>query len=264
MSSITVAIFILMMITLGSSRSPSKTTELSKQQLEHNVDTAVLLDMLAKLMSAIDEEVSVQGKKKKCNSYYDDYYFVDTSCHSNIPLTTLKELLNSTTTNSSQPYVLTSNGRVFKQATTEVEHTMYDRVRTNLLSDYSFYYVTSVWISKTPCPSCVDELETTFQHASTKPTVYVETLNFNETNVENNLMEHLGCLAELIEKGFTISAWDWNEFKNTFSITNTDCVSAISTTTSNTLYTKKKDYLTEFVNMIQQLEDDNDVIDLCQ
>ena len=63
MCSVTAVMFItLVIVALGNSR-PSKTTELTKKQLEHNVDTAVLLDMLAKLMSAIDEEALVQGNE---------------------------------------------------------------------------------------------------------------------------------------------------------------------------------------------------------
>ena len=60
-----VLMFTAIMLTPGSCL-PSRETGLRKDQLEHKIDVATLLDMLAKLMSEIEEEARTQGKEFSC------------------------------------------------------------------------------------------------------------------------------------------------------------------------------------------------------
>ena len=137
---------------------------------------------------------------------------------------------------------------------------MYDRVRSALA--YTSQVFSSVWINKAPCPASTAELVSTFEFVNTKPTVYVETIYSNETKIDN-LMPHLGCLAKLKDQGFPLAVWDWNEFRTAFSISNSGCTSAISSTTSSSSYSAKKNQTMKLVEMIEQLEDENDVKNWC-
>lgn len=193
----------------------------------------------------------------------------DVECIKNeLTLTQLSELLSSFTA-TPQAYIIVEPHsysipipKVYRQKETETEHTLYDRVRSIIKN--TFISHPSMWLSKAPCKDCVTELNNAFKFTfGEKPTLYIETLSFNETDI-SNIVEDLGCLAHLRGQGFEVKPWDWDTFSDTF-FPNADpaCTEEIKETTSDSEYIDKKTNVARLLSVVQQLRKKNDIKSWC-
>lgn len=173
----------------------------------------------------------------------------------------ITDILGSQTTNSSNVYIICSDGAEFSGSLSS-EYQWYEELNINFQSPI-VSTPTSVWVNKTPCKDCVESLELTFKDRG-RPTLYVESLDYNETDYAQ-LMRSIGCMAKLEKYGFTVKAWDWSLFTQILDILDSDntCTSTINTEINTEEYQKKKKDFVEFMDLYIELRENHDLDDWC-
>ena len=265
MLSVVVATLIVFTVTASGNCTPS---ELTKNELEHRMDTKTLIDMLAKLMDVIDGS---QGKTiphsdmlsfmKPPPPPFSDKAVTSSTCTSwTLGTQELNVLLNSLMSDSSQAYLIYtfSGGLRVYSASLQSEELIYDCLR-NEVAARGVLPPTDIWVNKVPCPRCTTELSLALPPDYT--TIHVESFLFNETNLEN-IMEQFGCLARL-DSRTTLEPWDWDTFMSQFNLINPTYTSIINSATTEETYILKKSVFNRLFSMIKQLEDNNNIKDWC-
>lgn len=180
--------------------------------------------------------------------FYAVIYCLSTS-HNVMTLAQLEELLRSLT-NSSNIYIIMSDGRIFNQTSQfPPEFGLYYLIR-GAYSNPRIDTPTDIWLNKAPCSNCVTTLYETFRYRRTKPTLHLETLNFNDTNAMN-IIDALQRLTTVQSYGFSVQVWDWTVFSNNFIAERHHCTNSINTFTSNQVYTASKSQVESFLSFIQ-------------
>lgn len=176
-----------------------------------------------------------------------------------LTLEELNDLLASLTASNSKVYVITNNAEIYVDDQDD-EGFVYDTIR----NDYSDSYSTSpssIWMNSAPCPTCTNRLYQTFKDTIPKPTIYVETFDYNESNYEE-LRQSIGCLAKLQYHNFTVQAWNWTTFETLLTDT-VECRIAIDIQTAATNYSYKKAHFTKYMDLFPALQDNHTIHEWC-
>ena len=157
-------------------------------------------------------------------------------CLDELTLDHLQELLESLLGNSTNTYVITSDGDVF--------------LGTNELSVYlelsilpTLRNATNLWVSKPPCNECITILDVMFGTFA-KPKLHIESLKF-----DSNITSTMKLLVKLKNLGFDFVAWDWEKFLSDIGTKDEQCNQIINTTTSDSVYSTMKFKIQMFLKM---------------
>lgn len=177
-----------------------------------------------------------------------------------LTLTQLNEILSSLTGGTNIVYILTSDRKIYSGTN---EAYLYDLIRNDYAQHSYRATPNELWLNKAPCAICADYLEVAFDNRpGNKPTIYVETLQYDETDY-GNLLKSIGCLAQLQAKEFPIKAWNWNTFKAGLQETSS-CTNAIDTQIAASSYATPKADLEQFVNIFNALTTSHNLDTWCQ
>lgn len=114
-----------------------------------------------------------------------------------------------------------------------------------------------VWLSKAPCPACIDYLELIFNSFRIKPVLHVESLDYIGSNYE--VLRDLGCLAKLTTRAFHLKAWDWDVFRETYG----PSCDYYSTDEHSTEYTTQKIYTKTLLDYLEDHYTRSALVNLC-
>lgn len=172
----------------------------------------------------------------------------------------MEDLLSSLTTTLNRTFIIASDGQIYKEEKGKGDFNLYSRLFFK--NQRTIPRPTDIWINRVPCPDCVNLLLGAFP-SETKPTIYLETFVFNETNFEN-LMLDMSCMAKIQSSGFPVKSWDWDMFKTYITETGSvNCLNTIVTNTSDPVYSTKKANFEKLLTMIQELQDENSISEWC-
>ena len=119
------------------------------------------------------------------------------------------------------PLVVGSYGHVTMSAGggQHAEDQMY--IRCSDLPPHKFY------LTSAPCPDCAVKLLDEYNLMGYKPTIYIGRPYIGKgKSGHGNKNVNLQCLAMLVQNGFTLQAWSWDNFKQ--YLTNDNCKDAVN------------------------------------
>ena len=96
---------------------------------------------------------------------------------------------------------------------------------------------TEFYLTSATCPDCAMMLYNKYKTETYKPFIYIARpyQGKGKEGSEGNKEVNLHCLAMLMEVGFTILPWDWEDFGK-YYITNDECKKAINEMTTGDMY----------------------------
>ena len=113
----------------------------------------------------------------------------------------------------------------------------------------------NIWTNYSPCPTCALALLSHYHKSEDeKPTIHVAGV-YTESSSLTHVVESLECLGKLVHQGFSIEAWNFDEFKTPEGVPVflDGCISDINTYYESGNFTSAYMELETVVTFIQQL-----------
>lgn len=177
--------------------------------------------------------------------------------YATMTITQLRELLQSTTARIPEVFIIIDKDFILHEIA-ERESSRYEIIRHIYYNNPSMPTPTNLWLNIAPCAHCVEDLYETFKNREAFPTVHLETLHFNDTDLDI-LRSRIGCTAKLRKHGFPVVSWNWDTFFEDFAET-VHCKDAITDVTTTALYNTTKSSFENFLTLFTDLCSDNEYI----
>ena len=114
-----------------------------------------------------------------------------------------------------------------------------------------------IWFSHIPCSACVQYMEMIFGSFTIKPTLYIESLRYNETS--DMALRDLGCMAKLADYNYHLADWDWE----LFSVKYRHRCDYYFTTKHDEEYSNLKVYTQRLLNFLEGEFNKSSLAELC-
>ena len=116
-----------------------------------------------------------------------------------------------------------------------------------------------LWMTNTPCISCSQIIMSTYNRNANKPSLFVANVTAGVSL--NQTVESFKCLARMVHEGFTVSVWDWGDFRDNLSTQ--VCQDAIKTAVETPEFEAAKNGTENLLEYIRHTSTSSQIMSWC-